>query len=434
MYPRRFAETLRHHAAGFARSTPGSTTAVLVAAAILMATGCSTPARRDAARQQMAAEIRNLEDQLYEADYVNRVLRDELELCETQCGRPGDVVPGRPGPPTLGGETSSDPYRSEFRKSEASSANAFDAENFDPAYFDPSDIVIGDVAPGAIGDVAPGVIGAEDPDTLIDPFADEAPTQPMDSIPPSGQSRGIERPDDRNDIFPPPNLNIPVPPGAEDLRSVPEIPGDVLPPPKLPGADDAPAGQIRVPELTRRRSDEDRVPVGIRFGRASRLDSDLIVEIEPLDDSGLPVSASDYDIDASLTIIVVDPGGPADNNRSDDIELGRWDFDPIQTASLIAQDGLSAAVIRVPLQFNELRPRGESVRVHARLQNSHTSMRCQGIVAASTPPPTGDAASAEVASTWTPRADRRGANESKPEPEFESEPESENVDDPSGDD
>ena len=41
--------------------------------------GCRSRATRDLYTQKMASEIRVLEDQLYEADYQNRILRDKLE-------------------------------------------------------------------------------------------------------------------------------------------------------------------------------------------------------------------------------------------------------------------------------------------------------------------------------------------------------------------
>jgi len=52
--------------------------------------GCRGAAYRDVYQQKMAGEIRVLEDQLYEADYHNQVLADELERLKTQVAVPAE--------------------------------------------------------------------------------------------------------------------------------------------------------------------------------------------------------------------------------------------------------------------------------------------------------------------------------------------------------
>ncbi len=55
---------------------------------VLALGGCRGAAYRDVYQQKMASEIRVLEDQLYEADYHNQVLVDELERIKAQVAVP----------------------------------------------------------------------------------------------------------------------------------------------------------------------------------------------------------------------------------------------------------------------------------------------------------------------------------------------------------
>ncbi|MCA9138772.1 MAG: hypothetical protein KDB00_18500, partial [Planctomycetales bacterium] len=59
---------------------------LLLSGGICVVAGCRGRAHEDLYRAKMANEIRVLEDQLYDADYQNRVLRDELDRI-----RQGDV-------------------------------------------------------------------------------------------------------------------------------------------------------------------------------------------------------------------------------------------------------------------------------------------------------------------------------------------------------
>ncbi len=62
----------------------------LIVLAALAAGGCRGAAYRDVYQQKMASEIRVLEDQLYEADYHNQVLTDELERLKSQIAVPAE--------------------------------------------------------------------------------------------------------------------------------------------------------------------------------------------------------------------------------------------------------------------------------------------------------------------------------------------------------
>ena len=62
--------------------------AIFASALIAAQVGCRGKARNELYRQKMANEIRVLEDQLYDADYKNRVLRDRLEKSSTATSSP----------------------------------------------------------------------------------------------------------------------------------------------------------------------------------------------------------------------------------------------------------------------------------------------------------------------------------------------------------
>ncbi len=53
----------------------------------VLLTGCRGAAYRDVYTQKMAGEIRNLEDQLYQADYENQVLNDRLSRAEMRASQ-----------------------------------------------------------------------------------------------------------------------------------------------------------------------------------------------------------------------------------------------------------------------------------------------------------------------------------------------------------
>lgn len=105
---------------GESRARPGGAARAFAFLLPLLALGCHGAAYREVYQQKMAGEIRILEDQLYEADYQNQVLVDELarmkarvQIPEDRRGRPGE--PRRPGPADLRRPDQA-PERSEDRR------------------------------------------------------------------------------------------------------------------------------------------------------------------------------------------------------------------------------------------------------------------------------------------------------------------------------
>jgi hypothetical protein len=73
----------------FATALPTRRAAVVLLI-VLTVCGCRGAAYRDVYQQKMVSEIRVLEDQLYEADYHNQVLVDELARLKAQVAVPAD--------------------------------------------------------------------------------------------------------------------------------------------------------------------------------------------------------------------------------------------------------------------------------------------------------------------------------------------------------
>ncbi|MEM9828920.1 MAG: hypothetical protein AAF958_20200 [Planctomycetota bacterium] len=76
----RFCRPVEHRYRASSLVKPGFT--LVFACAVLTLVGCTTPAQRDVYQRKLANEVRVLEDQLYEADYENRVLREKLDRCQ----------------------------------------------------------------------------------------------------------------------------------------------------------------------------------------------------------------------------------------------------------------------------------------------------------------------------------------------------------------
>lgn len=256
-------------------------------AVLLCMTGCRGRAQEDLYRQSLQREVRQLEDQLYEADYENRILIDELrrervtnpaaaESGPSRSGRaadPSDFDPsyvpaeslklelddaseshgpsGREEPlPDSQHETiPAGPTTSEAKqRPQAGPGNGTHrsrSEEYDIELPDMDSLI----EPGELVD--PGDL--VDPGTLIEPGTrlDAAP-QPVPSPKPQGEP-GEESPADDDSspdvqLLPPPGG--PVPPGAFDLEIEPIDPGMPLPPASLDGESDDDPSKIELPGVS----------------------------------------------------------------------------------------------------------------------------------------------------------------------------------------
>lgn len=246
---------------------------------LVVSLGCNGRGHRDVYQQKMAQEIRVLEDQLYEADYENRILMDKLHragldrktqssskaLRSGSAGGPSTPSPSRPldrTPPVpvpgplesfdmghgfndgpIGDPPADDPFRSRtgepesvppgrpLRDPDASPSVRPDSSRLD-------DIRNGE---GVRGDN-----GLPDLGSMID---EGEPVRPGELIPvptpdaPPGENR---RPNSSNPFtLPPPRTADP--PGPSDMRIDPIEPGEILPPNSTNGSPDGPRGKIELP-------------------------------------------------------------------------------------------------------------------------------------------------------------------------------------------
>lgn len=89
-----------------------------------------------------------------------------------------------------------------------------------------------------------------------------------------------------------------------------------------------------------------------------------------VDSLGKPVDLDDFDIDASLSIVILDPQlGPSE------ARVGHWEFSAWQVATFIRSDPISG--LHVPIDWQDTQPSGEEMIVHARLRTEDEEMRCQ---------------------------------------------------------
>ncbi len=355
------------------RST-GKTTPVLVGVALVcLAVGCQGPAYRDVYQQKMASEIRVLEDQLYEADYQNQVLRDQLSRAEREAVR----VP----------VPSNRPPRSFLGKSLNQNGEVVDSGP-------PANSSSSTISPIDGGDSAePSELPNELP--KIDPAKTLQVEPTKESISP-------------NELIPPAE---PTPPSSNELI-MPDVElGDPIPPPPADAPPEALPGKIEVPESARKLgTGPPSAPVSIRIhpglSGGHKTDDQPAIEglrlvIEAIDESGKPVALEQFDIDANLTIAIIDPSRPASSAR-----LGKWEFGPDEIREMIQTDsatGLHGKGLEVVVPWGTERPLADKVIAHVRLAADEVIMQTQAELPIAQP---------NVAQ-WTPRGTSKKVNESK---------------------
>ena len=390
------------------------------------AIGCRGPAQREVYSARMANEIRVLEDQLYDADYQNRVLQDELQRVKAAC-ETRDEVPAKPrsslgslfqsqdapttlpyGPPTDtvplsdhraplhdlpppiidDGSYHSEPLATpEYVPYDSGSA---------PEYSDtiPPPTVVDEAAPLAAPAFAPYGPDAESIPSgsgtrEADPNSGKLP-EPIGREP-SGEN-GITLPAPRTPAQRPP-APIPLPPDApEPPRNPNPIIHDVEPgtikPPAFPGADPGgPDGRVNVPELDALRYSKPTVQQvalpnhirlhtslsgGHQFDRDDEVDG-LYVVVNVVDENGRTLNLNNYDIQAGMTIVALDP--KLDPNAS---RIGRWEFTPEEVSKFIRS--IPVAGLHVPVKWQQIEPIGDEIVVYVRLQTDGEEMQCQGTV------------------------------------------------------
>lgn len=314
----------------------------LLATALLPLGGCRGAAYREVYQQKMANEIRVLEDQLYEADYHNQVLADEVERLKRKIAIPeaSPAVRAERGERSEiadealqpGGETASPPARSRQTPTPAP-------------------------APTPALPARPLPDASTRPDTSTLPDTGTAPEPPQ----------------------------VAIPPGAEELQ-IPDVDlGDPVPPGDPTAPAEPPPGQIQLPDSVQRLyRREPSPPVLIRINPGlsggHRFDDHpeqrgVYLAIEAVDEQGRVVDLEDFEVQGELSVALLDP-----QREPAEARLGQWTFDQEDLRSMIrSHRGEPAAADRIDVyvRWEEKQPLGTHVIAHVRLSAEQTQLRAE---------------------------------------------------------
>ncbi len=184
-----------------------------------------------------------------------------------------------------------------------------------------------------------------DPDALTDPVV------PI----PDDKMNGEESTDLPAPL--PPAPGGPEPPSKRDTE-IPQIdPGEILPP---PAADDGglpkPPGQIELPDSVQAAAGVPaklRIHPGLSGGqRVDESIDNMMIVLNVVDRLGKPVNIDDFDIDADLSIVILDP-----ELEPSEARVGQWDFTTWQLATFVQSDPISG--LHVPIEWQATQPSGE---------------------------------------------------------------------------
>lgn len=332
--------------------------------------GCRGRAVDDLYQAKMANQIRVLEDQLYDADYQNRVLRDQLTRAgdsEQIDQAPSIESMPRPVPDAV----PRSPHEANMDLNEP-------------------DTAVEAGPPPAPDQVSPEKTAGsvDEPKPLIDP-PPEGLGVPREGIPDpvpdatNNQNSDLPAPTDQK---PPPEL---IPPAEGQLMDDQIIPGEKRP----PSADQDSQDKIEIPAGSKKMQLEsdaepteepakDSAPAipdhlelhdGLSGGHQFDTDSDidgLYLVITVADKAGHALSLDDFDVDADLTVVVVDP-----HDESEDARIGRWEFSPEEVRQFVRRTPVDG--IHIPIMWQDRIPSGDDVTVHIRMAAAEDEMRCQ---------------------------------------------------------
>lgn|GEM_PF-1743259 len=379
---------------------------ILATTIFVLTTGCRGRAQQELYDAQMAHEIRVLEDQLYEADYQNRILVDKIESLKLKGAAPFD--PTSP----IGGTTRPsipDPIRNPGFQSRPSLPSV---QN-DPLIeaIDDLDAMIDVGTEEPLKPAPPSIEGLNPPPTELPapipqdpPATEESPQRApredkrLGFLPPSSPySNYRSTTESEQSILNPPSslsrnndpssLAIsektapspllaapggPEPPGKNSLIAPPVVPGDLLPPPGKEPEKLLPPGQILLPQ-----SDNPSRPNRIKIhpslsggvNREGEVQQMMLV-VNVLDQKGRPIRLADYDVNAELSVVLFD----GVQEQSDSTRLGRWDFTPDQVNQLIKEDPISG--FHIPIDWLDARPESKVIQAHVRVRSDEDDMRC----------------------------------------------------------
>ena len=314
----------------------------------------------------MANEIRVLEDQLYEADYHNRVLRDELNrLKSSQCETPSPSA-------------DSDIVLEEPIHEYAPSAEVPLAV---PTPEPPTSLDLDN--PYLEESMVPAIPGMEtisdQPTPLSDPNLEAVPAPEPDAI---RESIPAPEPDASSNEVPGPVE----PPTPEEIAIPPVEESDSLLPPPADKADEkddsskiniSPDTNVLKYELPKPRPAPEPVAItlhpslsgGHQFDADDEIDG-LYLIVTVVDKGGEVLSLDQFDVDAEMSVVVMDQSDKAGEQR-----LGRWDFTSEQVRSFVRSSPIDG--LHIPIPWKDREPESNTVTVHVRMAAAEEEMRCQ---------------------------------------------------------
>jgi len=298
-------------------------TAVLLLA-VVWSGGCRGNAYRDAYNEKMAGEIRLLEDQLYEADYENKILRDQLR--RSRSGQPQ----GQP-------DSASGPRERSSGDASGTTDGDDSPDRFDARLLPP-----------------PSGIPREDDDRSVDERRIEVPG----GTSPEGDGDSELVPPRLDDLeMPEIELGTPSPP--QSSRARPE-----LPPNQIPKTD----AQRQLEEAVLPPPQPTALAIHPGFSGAHQFDDEdssagIYLVLHFVDEQGRTLDMRGAAIDAGLTVRIVAP-----SSDREDAEIGRWEYSPAEVAELRRSSPFDSLHVAIPWPPGAA-PAGDTVTAVVQLTN-----------------------------------------------------------------
>ncbi|MEM6691014.1 MAG: hypothetical protein AAF664_16420 [Planctomycetota bacterium] len=379
----------------------------LLASLVAATMGCASRGQSDVYRQKMAGEIRNLEDQLYEADYHNRVLQDRLEIYERKLqdsridvrggnssddsadyGNPKPLNSYQPEsytplPTPVPGPLADSKEPSDL----APSSKDFNSSSESPSsdVFDPP--IIDDSATDPAATTNESQSGKNDPIDPLEQYEDIMAPPVIDLGEPAEEPLNDPKPSTDDPALPP---TEPRPPLFDEIQIPDVMEGDIQPP--AIDVPENPPGKIQIPDSL----ESIPVPTSLRINRRKtrgRFEEDALIGadviVEAVDRSGRAVDLRHFDIDAE---ILVEAFADKPQPTSSQPAIDRWIYSKSDIASLMTSDGLG---FHLPLALRD-HPAFEKSQFHLRVlfKGQDMRMRCQADL---------ELQPSIAAETWTPR-------------------------------
>jgi len=399
-----------------------------ICCALVFSQGCQRRAYNDLYAENMAGEIRELEDRIYEYDSAYQGIEEELAVLQSENARLHEklmAIESSPTKTSAGG-------RSLFKGFQGSSAeqNSSGPKSFPPSSSESSNSSFPLIpTPDPVSNGPPSIpsksssgpktpsVDSMLPPPITKPSESKAKAksdldglkEPKVEMPPSGSPTLP-----RSDI---PKFNSPLPleSGNESILPVPAPAKDkMVPPPltSLPSMNDASsiedgridlpasiqaASFVQTPKSLPSNKVQDAKVIEIAFHptlcRGQNLDSKdgedgLYLVFQPRNAIGETI-----DKPATLTIVALDPNRPEQQSK-----IGRWAFTPEEVEAMLEPVGISHGY-HIPMQWQEAKPLGDAVQIFVRYEMADgrrlvNERRVQLHIST-----TGSA-------TWTPRAAR----------------------------